>query len=189
MAKYFAGDYVDLSNSYIALLPHYKKYSNTVLFSEMNIKSITIYAKQDGKLDIGVANVLNVVESRTSSKSLTVKNIQTFSIKKGKNEICFDNPIFVDKYETIILGGNNSVSLYYAKNIPVDDGDGNFTQIDGQIHDNLLQNISGGKYNDTLAIEVKIISEEEKPIFENLREEIQNNIGNLSVMKNVGNEY
>ena len=43
MAKYFRGDYLDLSSSYIALLPYYKEYSKMVIFSEMNISNITIY--------------------------------------------------------------------------------------------------------------------------------------------------
>lgn len=187
MAKYFDGGYADLSDSYIALLPHYQKYSQTVLFSEMQIKTVTVFAEQDGHLNVGVAKVENVVAARMDGRQIAMKNVKTFSVKSGQTAITFDEPVFVDRDETIVLGGNGSVSLYYAKNIPVDDEAGNFTLIDGKAHDSLLQN-TGGEHSDTLAVEVKAVTEEEKPIFANLREEVKNAAGKLSVMNNVGDD-
>ena len=71
MAKYFDGGYADLTDSYIALLPHYQKYTNTVIFSELKIKNITVFAKNDGNFDVGTANIEDIVKSRTSDAPLT----------------------------------------------------------------------------------------------------------------------
>ena len=180
MAKYFDGGYADLTDSYIALLPHYQKYTNTVIFSELKIKNITVFAKNNGNLDVGTANIEDVVKSRTSDVPPSVKKIDTFQVTSGQTTIDFEEPIYIDTNETLVLGGNNSVSLYYAKNIPVSDEAGNFTLIDGQAHEKLLQ---GGQYPDTLAVEVKVVIDDPKPIFENLKENVKNDIGDLSIMQ------
>ncbi len=181
MAKYFDGGYADLTDSYIALLPHYQKYTNTVIFSELKIKNITVFAKNDGNLDVGTANIEDVVKSRTSDVPPSVKKIDTFQVTSGQTTIDFEEPIYIDTNETLVLGGNGSVSLYYAKNIPVSDEAGNFTLIDGKAHNKLLQ--STGKYPDTLAVEVKVVIDDPKPIFENLKENVKNDIGDLSIMQ------
>ena len=187
MSKYFDGGYADLTDSYIALLPHYQKYTNTVIFSELKIKNITVFAKNDGNLDVGTANIEDVVKSRTSDVPPSVKKIDTFQVTSGQTTIDFEEPIYIDTNETLVLGGNGSVSLYYARNIPVSDEAGNFTLIDGQAHEKLLQ---GGQHPDTLAVEVKVVIDDPKPIFENLKENVEKDIGDLSIMQgNTGDNF
>ncbi len=184
MAAYFSGGYIDLANSYAALLPHYKKYSQTVIFSDMQIKNITVFAGRAGTLDVGVADIANVVNSRATGQPMQTEHVHTFSVKRGKTSISFETPLRVGTHQTLVLGGNDSVPLYYAKDIPVDDEAGNFTHIDGLSHGELLQNSGGGNYPDTLAIEVKVVTQEEKPVFADLRGQVNSAVGNLSTMKN-----
>ncbi len=179
MSKYFAHKYIDLSKNRIALMPYYKKNAKVTIFSSMEATEITVFAEQDGNLEIGTAQVEKIVEARTNGTSLNVSNTTSYQLKQGKNVITFATPLVVGENETIVLGGNGSVALYVAQNIPVNDEAGNFTLIDGQTHSNVIEN-SVNEYADTLAIQVKVKLQGDSPIFENLEENIKQDFGSLA---------
>ncbi len=187
MSKYFAHKYIDLTEDKIALMSYYKKNANVTIFSDMEITEITVYAEKTGNLDVGTAKVNEIVEARTNGTSLNVSNTTSHQLTQGKNVITFDTPLVVGEDETIVLGGNDSVGLYVAQNIPVDDEAGNFTLIDSETHSDVIET-SGNEYADTLAIQVKVNLTKELPIFEGLKEHIAKDIGKLSTIKNVGVE-
>ncbi len=188
MSKYYGASYVDLSTNHIALMPYYKRNANVTIFSGMEINEITVYAKQAGDLYIGTAPVKDIVESRISQKTFSLTNGQSHSVQEGKNVITFSEPLSVGEGETIALGGEGSVPLYYAKDIPVSDEAGNFTVLDGQKHNTVVSGTEEGGYADTLAVEVKVRLEKELPIFEDLKGHVAQDIGNLSVITNMGIE-
>ncbi len=180
MSKYYGASYVDLSTNHIALMSYYKKNANVTIFSSMEMIEMTVYAKEEGTLNIGTATVKDIVEARTSQSPFTLSNGKTYQVVEGKNVIKFEEPIRVGEYETIVLGGEGSVSLYYAKDIPVSDETGNFTLLDGQTHAQVISGTDDGGYADTLAVQVKVKLQEDLPIFENLEENITQDFGPLS---------
>ena len=167
MSNFFDGEYVDLAQNRIALMPYYKQNANVALYSGLEVTDLTFYAKTSGTLSLGTAKVSDVVNARrTGGGELTVDNAQNYFVVKGKTTIHFKEPLKLDEDETIVLGGNNSVSLYCLKDIPVDDEFGNFTLLDNKKHDEVL---AGGDYADTLAIQVKVnIVEWERPVFKTM---------------------
>ncbi len=181
MSKYFESDYVDLQENVIALMPYYKEHINQTLYSGMELTEITVYAKNEGNLQIGSAKISNVIEARTNGEELLVINEQKLPVSQGKNVI--QTTLHVDDDETVVLGGNGSVALYYAKDIPVDDEMGNFAVIDQQPHEELLEK-TGDTYNDTLAIQVRMSLTVDVPMFEDLRQHVEEDIeGGLDGLK------
>lgn len=151
MSKVFPGEYINLSSTRVALMSYYMRATNKTLYSGLAVKEISVFAKDAGVLYIGTANVADVANARKSGAAYTAKTI-AYSVVAGENVITFDNPIYVGDNETIVLGGDGSVSLYYAKNVPVDDEDGNFALLNGFSNMNV---VSGDQYADTLAIKVR----------------------------------
>ena len=151
MSKVFPGDYLGLSGNSVALMSHYMRATNKTLYSGLTIKEITVFAKNEGTLYIGTAKVEDVVASRKSGEAYTSDG-KDYEVVAGYNTITFETPIAVGTDETIVLGGNGSVSLYYAKNVPVDDEDGNISYLNGATN---VYTISSDLYADTLAIQVK----------------------------------
>ncbi len=168
MSSFFDGEYVDLAQNHIALMSYYKENANVALYSGLEITDLTFYAKTSGKLSVGTSKVSDVVNSRKTGEPLTVDNAQNYFVVKGKTTIHFKEPLELNEDETIVLGGNNSVSLYCLKDVPVDDEVGNFTLLDNKAHDEV---IASGEYADTLAIQVKVnIVEWERPVFKTMAE-------------------
>ena len=125
MSKYFDKGYVDLSSNRLALMPHYLKNVNMTLFSGVKVKKIVVYAKNSGSLMIGTAKVSDVIEARKNGGDC-LTTAENYEVNAGKCEIVFETPLSVMQDETIVLGGEGSVSLFYLKDIPVNDEAGNF---------------------------------------------------------------
>lgn len=193
MKKYFDGDYIDLTNSYVALMPYYQENSNVTLYSGMQAVEITVYAKEAGDLQIGTAKVNKIVDAKKNGSGITIINETTHQVVQGKNVI--EVKIDIDDDETILLGGNGSVGLYYAKNIPVDDEMGNFTVVQSAAKSGSGEVISkSGEYDDTLAIQVKVTLTADLPIFEDLKQHVEEDLvigdekGLLTLKKNTAIE-
>ena len=194
MSKYFDGDYINLENSYVALMPYYQENSNVTLYSGMQAVEITIYAEEEGNLQIGTAKVNKIVDAKKNGSGITIINETTHHVVQGKNII--EVKIDIDDDETILLGGNDSVGLYYAKNVPVDDEMGNFTVVQSAAKSGSGEVISkiGGEYDDTLAIQVKVTLTADLPIFEDLKQHVEEDLvigdekGLLTLKKNTAIE-
>ncbi len=166
MSDFFDSEYVQLAQNRIALMPYYKENANVALYSGLEVSDLTVYAKTSGTLSVGTAKVSDIVNARKMGEQLAVENAQNYLVVKGKSIIHFEDPLKLNEDETIVLGGNNSVSLYCLKDVPVDDEVGNFTLLDNKAHDEV---IASGEYADTLAIQVKVnIVEWERPIFKTM---------------------
>ena len=149
MSNYFEGSYVDLSASTIALMANYKKTAKLTQYGGSTVSKIKVVAETAGKLYIGTAKVSDVVSARTAGTAFT-DNVEAYEVKSGLNEIELN--LVVAEDETIVLGGNGSVSLYVAKNIPVRDEEGNFALIDGETHSEVIAETNGRQ--NTLAVQV-----------------------------------
>ena len=64
MAPYFDGEFIDLSSSYVALMPYWKKAANITLYSDMSITEITAYCESEGTLQIGVSGLKDIVDAK-----------------------------------------------------------------------------------------------------------------------------
>lgn len=148
MAKYYPGSYIDLKENYVCLMNSYMPVTNNTLYSNSVINKIKVVVDTDGELSIGKALVKEIIDSRLLG---TTPNTTTelYKVKKGVNEIELN--LSIGYGETLVIGGNNSVNLYYAENIPLWDEDGNYTYLDSTSHDNIIEQ---NDYPNTLAIQV-----------------------------------
>lgn len=153
MSKYFEGGYLNLSNSTVALMAYYMPNAKLTLYSGIGVNSIKIVAQQAGQLYIGTAKVADVVNARTNGTAYTTLNSGVYTVKAGLNEINLGG-LLVAEDETVVLGGQGSVGLYYAKGIPIDDEHGNFTILDNQSHESVISNTNG--MADTLDIQITV---------------------------------
>ena len=182
MANYYPGDYLNLTTSQIAIMSSYFKTIGKTQYSGTTISKITIYAETDGELYVGSGKVADVIQAKKDSLStITTSTSTPYTVKAGLNTLEINLAIGDD--ETLILGGNGSVGLYYSKSIPVSDTIGGFSYINGQVNINIIEMHDG--YNDTLAIQVYVGSwgEKAKPVYEGLKEAL---VGKMSGY-NVGN--
>ncbi len=170
MSLYFKNGYLDLKDKRVALMANYMPNAKLTQYSEITIKEITVYTKEAGKLSIGTAKVVDIVNARINGTTYNV-NTTEYEVTKGLNTITLNIEVAED--ETIVLGGNNSVGLFYAKGINVDDEQGVFTYIDNEKHDYIISSTNDIK--DKLAISVKVnLYSKEKTIFNDIKTELSN---------------
>ena len=150
MSLYFENGYLDLKNNTVALMSNYMPTAKLTLYSTAEVKEIKVYTKEAGKLSIGTAKVTDIVNARTTGSNYTA-NTTEYEVTKGLNTITLNIQVAED--ETIILGGNNSVGIFYATGIDIDDEQGTFTLVDGSKHNYIISSTNNVK--DKLAIEVK----------------------------------
>lgn len=180
MSLYFKNGYLDLSNKTVALMANYLPTIKYTQYSEATISEITVYTKEAGKLSIGTAKVADIINARTTGIAYTT-NTKEYEVTKGLNTIELELEVGTD--ETIVLGGNNSVDLFYSTGIDIDDEQGVFTYIDNSTHDYIISSTNNIK--DKLAIKVKgEYLTEEKSIFNNVKTEFSNLTNANSYVKN-----
>ena len=150
MSKYFAGSYVDLSTNTVALMSNYKPNAGVTLYSASKISKISVVAESAGKLHIGKAKVADVVAARTTGTTYTATTTE-YDVVEGLNKLTVNLEVAED--ETVVLGGQGSVSLYFAKGIDVNDEHGNYTLVNGEEHTKVLSETEG--IVDTLAVQVE----------------------------------
>ncbi len=167
MSKYFTDNgYLDLSTNRVALMAHYKQNAKLTIYSGLTVSEISIYAENAGTLEIGTAKVSDVVANRTSGTAYTASTT-SYEVVKGLNIISLNLAIAED--ETIVLGGNNSVGIYYVQGINQNDEQGVYTLTDNTSHTEVLAGKDG--VNDKLAIQVKmgsVLVDAEIALFENV---------------------
>lgn len=161
MSLYFENGYLDLKNNTVALMSNYMPTAKLTQYSNAKIKEITVYTNEAGKLSIGTAKVSDIVNGRTNGTNYTVASNE-YEVTKGLNRITVQLELAED--ETIVLGGNNSVGIFYSTGIDIDDEQGVFALIDGNNHNYIISSTNNIK--DKLAVEVKgVIGEEDTAIF------------------------
>ncbi len=131
--------YLDLTENTVALMSHYKPNTNVTLYSGLNLSDITIYAEEDGTLEIGTAKITDVVNARTNGSTYTA-NMNSYTVTKGNNKIELSLDIAED--ETIVFGGNNSVGIAYTSGNEATEAN-NFSYIDGNSYSNVLNQTNG----------------------------------------------
>ena len=185
MSKYFETDYLDLSKNTVALMGYYKPNAQITLYNQTNIYELSIYAEKDGIINIGTAKVEDVVKARTNGTTYT-STTKTYNVTKGLNVIQLD--VSVGENETLIIGGNNSVGILYAKEIDIDDEQGSFTLINSKSNNSLEEKTNN--IEDKLVIEVKAkLGGNEKAIFENIASNFSNVTGMAEYQYKTGNPY
>ena len=155
MNTYFNGDYVDLSSSYVAMMCYYLPTYNRTGYSKTVVEEITINAESSGVIYVGTAKLEDVYNARITGSSLNCQT-EAYQVDEGNNTLMVE--IFVDNESTLVLGGNNSVGVYYAEGIDQNDQQGVFTQLNGTTHNKtqLFSQTAGVK--DKLAIQTKIVN-------------------------------
>ena len=182
MANYYPGDYLDLTTSQVAIMSSYFKTIGKTQYSGTTISKIVVYAKEAGNLFVGTGKVADIIQAKKDGATTTTTTTTTsYAVVAGLNTLEIN--LAVGDNETLVLGGNGSVGLYYAKSIPVTDTVGGFAYINGEINNNIIETTDG--YNDTLAIEIYVGSwggtTVEKAVYEGLKTAV--------VGKNVNTEY
>lgn len=130
---YWAGEYVDLSTSTIALMSNFKPNAKLTQYSGTKVTEIQVVSKNAGTLHIGTAKVADVVTARTNGITYTATTT-SYNVTAGVNTITLDLTVAEDK--TIVLGGSNSTAkVYVVKNLPVSDEQGNYTLVDNATHE------------------------------------------------------
>jgi hypothetical protein len=152
MQTYYPGQYLDLTSNQIAIMSSYFPNIGKTQYSGTKISSITIYAEEAGDLYIGTAKVADVIDAKKNRSSTITSSTTAYKVVAGKNEIILN--LQIGDNETLVIGGNNSVGIYYATGIPVPDTLGGYALINGEYNANIIQMTNG--YNDTLAIEIKV---------------------------------
>lgn len=150
MSKYFEGAYVDLSENRIALMANFRPTAKITQYGGIKITEITVIAETSGVLHIGTAKVADIVNARNTGATYTATTAE-YAVEEGLSTITLNLEVAED--ETIVLGGDNSVSLYFAKGVNINDAHGNFTLLNGEENATLLAETNGKA--DTLALEVK----------------------------------
>ena len=164
MRSYFAGNYVNLSSSRIALMANYKSNAKLTQYGNTTVTEIKVISNASGKLEIGTAKVEDIVANKTSGTSYTA-NTTSYDVVAGENTIALNLEVAEDS--TIVLGGGETdVSLYQVSNLPVNDEMGNYTLLDGTTNASILS--TTGSLADTLAVRVKAETESEVALFENI---------------------
>ena len=152
MKLYYPGSYLDLTSNQIAIMSSYFPTIGKTQYSGTKISSITIYAEKAGELYIGTASVADVINAKKNSLSSITCSTTAYTVVAGKNEIILN--LQIGDNETLVIGGNNSVGIYYATGIPVPDTIGAYALINGEYNADIIQMTNN--YNDTLAIEIKV---------------------------------
>lgn len=165
MSEYFETKYIDLSKDSVALMSYYMPNAKMTLYSGVEVKNISLYSEKDGTITIGTAKVEDVVNARTNGTTYT-SSTKIYNVTKGLNNIELN--IYVKSNETIVLGGNNSVGILYAKEINTNDEQGIFTLLNSK--SNSVVEEKTNNIEDKLVIEVKAdLSGEEKTIFSDIK--------------------
>ena len=169
MANYYPGDYLDLTTSQIAIMSSYFKTIGKTQYSGTTISKIVVYAKEAGNLFVGTGKVADIIQAKKDGATTTTTTTTSYAVVAGLNTLEIN--LAVGENETLVLGGNGSVGLYYAKSIPVTDTIGGFAYINGEINNDIIETTDG--YNDTLAIEIYVGSwggtTVEKAVYEGLK--------------------
>ena len=161
MARYFDGEYLDLSQNVVAMMNHYKPNAKVTVYSGAKLSLISVVAEEAGTLYIGTAKVADVVASRTTGATLAT-NTTVYNLEAGQNDITVDLTIAED--ETLVFGGSGSTAkLYSLSGLEVEDENGNYTVVNGQSNGLVLSAVNGKA--DTLAIKVVGGSTIEETIF------------------------
>ncbi len=163
MARYYAGEYVDLSSNTMALMSNYKPNAGLTQYSGTKVTEIQVVSENGGTLHIGTAKVTDVVTARTTGTTYTANTTEK-TLVAGLNTITLDLTVAED--ETIVLGGSGSTAkVYVVKNIPVSDEQGNYALVNGSTNTEVISKT--GDYANTLAVRVKA-EMESKAVFEDL---------------------
>ena len=152
MSTYYPGEYLDLTTNQIAIMSSYFPTIGKTQYSGTKISSITIYAEKAGELYIGTASVADVINAKKNSSTSITSSTTAYTVVAGENEVVLN--LQIGDNETLVIGGNDSVGIYYATGIPVSDTLGGYAYINGEYNADIIQMTNG--YNDTLAIEIKV---------------------------------
>lgn len=177
MSRYFPGQYLNLSTNRVALMANYMPNAKLTQYSGLTVTEIKVVAEKGGNLYIGTGKVADVVNARTNGTTLTVSNASAYAVQAGLNTITLS--LAVGEDETVVLGGQGSVGLYYAQGIPAEDEHGNFALVDNQTHTDVVSKNAG--FMDTIGIQVSILTS--KSTFEQVMNEPfvdSNNISTIS---------
>ena len=130
MSKYYPGTFIDLKENTIALMANYMPTIKATQYSGTYVQEIKVIAKESGILHIGTAKVSDIVNARLTGDEYNATTTE-YEVVEGLNTISTE--IRVAEDETIVLGGDNSVSVYITEGLPVNDEHGNFTLVNGEI--------------------------------------------------------
>ena len=144
-------NYVDISKHTVALMPNYMPNAQLTLYSGIEVSEITLYANKKGTIDIGTAKVADVVNARVNGTSITATK-NTYNVEAGENKISLALEVAED--ETIVIGGNNSVSLGYYPGNNTKEDTLFFSLIDGKKHNEVINKTNG--IEDALSVQVEI---------------------------------
>ena len=201
MSDNFTGAYLSLSTAKVALMSYYLPtneydlpsswYTNaykiesfgTTGYSGGLLKTLTVCTDAAGILYIGTATVHDVYKARINGTTdYPVYNMRSFKVIKGLNLIIVN--LFVSEDSTVVLGGNGSVGLYYAKGINVNDHNGDFAYLDGTAHSDVFSTTSSVK--DKLCIKA-VLGDGAKPVIDNVRSTYTDNLADYET--NVRGSY
>ena len=153
LSTYYKTEFLNISSSYVALMPYYNAELNETFYSASVLREITLYAQAAGKINIATAKISDIIAHQKTPATLTVANQKAFNVTKGLNKITLPAAYEVGLGSTVVIGGNSSVGIAYAGGIPIKDQQGVFTRIATDAKNTLISS-KDGKNNDKLCIKV-----------------------------------
>ncbi|MBQ2738302.1 MAG: SGNH/GDSL hydrolase family protein [Clostridia bacterium] len=153
LSDYYKTEFVDISSSYVALMPYYNAELKETFYSASVITEITLYAQASGSIKIGTAKVSDIVANQKTPTALTVKGTKSFSVTRGLNKIKLPQAYEVGLGSTVVIGGGGSVGIAYCGGIAIDDEQGVFTRIAQNAGSSLISS-GDGKNADKLCVKV-----------------------------------
>lgn len=153
LSTYYKTEFLNISSSYVALMPYYNAELNETFYSASVLREIILYAQAAGKINIATAKISDIIANQKTPATLTVTNQKTFNVTRGLNKITLPQAYEVGLGSTVVIGGNSSVGIAYAGGIPIKDQQGVFTRIATDASSTLISS-KDGKNSDKLCIKV-----------------------------------